>query len=412
MRKQTRRQFLRQTGRAAGSLALAAAVSPGPTGQSSAQVPEDSYQVGAYYFPNYHVDPRNEKRYGSGWTEWELVKKARPRFPGHRQPRVPAWGYEDEADPAVMEKKIDGAADHGIDYWIFDWYWYNDGPFLNRCLEKGFFGAENNRRVKFCCMWANHDWVELFPAKRGAAHQLLYPGAVTRKTFDGLVDHVIERYFKHPAHWTIDGCPYFSVYHLNELMVSFGGLDGTRDALDDFRRKTESAGFPDLHLNAVVWGRPVLPGEGKPVAPGELVRRLGFDSVTSYVWVHHVPLPELQTDYRQAQDAYFQYWDRAQEMFEVPYFPNVSVGWDSSPRTDQSDEFGNFGYPFTNTISGNTPERFREALAAVKERLGRRPNGPRILNINSWNEWTEGSYLEPDTVYGLGYLEAVKSVFG
>jgi Glycosyltransferase WbsX len=36
----------------------------------------------------------------------------------------------------------------------------------------------------------------------------------------------------------------------------------------------------------------------------------------------------------------------------------------------------------------------------------------RILNINCWNEWTEGSYLEPDTVHGLKYLEAVKEFFG
>ncbi len=409
MQSQNRREFLRQTGAAMGSAALATAL---PGGQSPAEQPEKTYQVGAYYFPNYHVDPRNEKRYGKGWTEWELVKAARPRFAGHRQPRVPAWGYVDEADPGVMEKKIEAAADHGLDYWIFDWYWYNDGPFLQRCLEQGYFGAGNNRRVKFCCMWANHDWVEIFPARRGVAHDLLYPGKVTRPTFDQITDHVVNRYFPHPAHWKIDGRPYFSIYHLNTLMESFGGLDGTRRALDDFRQKTRRAGFPGLHLNAVVWGRPILPGEGKPIDPAKLVKRLGFDSVTSYVWVHHVPLPQLQTDYGQVEEAYFQYWDRADKMFDVPYFPNVSVGWDPSPRTDPSDEYGNFGYPFTNTISGNTPQRFRQALAATRSRLDRRPGSPRILNVNSWNEWTEGSYLEPDTVYGLKYLEAIRAVFG
>jgi len=65
-----------------------------------------------------------------------------------------------------------------------------------------------------------------------------------------------------------------------------------------------------------------------------------------------------------------------------------------------------------NTISGNTPERFQEALKLAKERLLANPNGPRILNINCWNEWTEGSYLEPDQVHGLAYLNAVKAVFG
>ncbi|NOX53245.1 MAG: hypothetical protein GXP27_02170 [Planctomycetes bacterium] len=350
--------------------------------------------------------------YGRGWTEWELVKAARPRFPDHRQPRVPLWGYLDEVAPAVMEKKIAVAADHGIHYWIFDWYWYNDGPFLNRCLEKGYFGAKNNEQVKFCCMWANHDWIDIFPYRRGTPRKVLYPGAVTRQTFETIADHVVRRYFKHPAHWTVDGRPYFSVYDLGRLLRSFGGVKQTRAALDAFRKKTEAAGFPGLHLNAVVWGRTILPGEGRPADPAELVRQLGFDSVTSYVWVHHVRLPKLKTDYGFVQQKYFDYWRRAETMFDVPYYPNVTIGWDPSPRCHPDDEYGNFGYPFTNTITGNTPQQFREALASTRKRLEQDPNGPRILNINSWNEWTEGSYLEPDTHFRLGYLEAVKSVFG
>jgi len=88
------------------------------------------------------------------------------------------------------------------------------------------------------------------------------------------------------------------------------------------------------------------------------------------------------------------------------------MGWDASPRTVQSDIFDNTGYPFMATLSGNTPAAFREALVRAKAFLGEQPDGPRILTLNAWNEWTEGSYLEPDTVNGLGYLEAVKDVFG
>jgi hypothetical protein len=62
-------------------------------------------------------------------------------------------------------------------------------------------------------------------------------------------------------------------------------------------------------------------------------------------------------------------------------------------------------------ITGNTPEKFEKALRLTKERLLADPKGPRILNINCWNEWTEGSYLEPDTVHGMAYLEAVRDVF-
>ncbi|MCX7827005.1 MAG: glycoside hydrolase family 99-like domain-containing protein, partial [Verrucomicrobiae bacterium] len=146
--------------------------------------------------------------------------------------------------------------------------------------------------------------------------------------------------------------------------------------------------------------------------PARLVKDLGFDSVTSYVWIHHVALPRLQTDYNEARDAYFRYWNEAARKFDVPYYPNVTMGWDPSPRAHQDDEYGNFGYPFTNTIAGNTPERFKEALVMAKRRLLAKPGGPRILNINCWNEWTEGSYLEPDQRHGMKYLEAVREVFG
>ena len=68
-------------------------------------------------------------------------------------------------------------------------------------------------------------------------------------------------------------------------------------------------------------------------------------------------------------------------------------------------------YLVTNTISNNPPENFQKVLELTKERLLADPNGPRILNINSWNEWTEGSYIEPDINYGMGYLKAIKKVF-
>jgi hypothetical protein len=88
------------------------------------------------------------------------------------------------------------------------------------------------------------------------------------------------------------------------------------------------------------------------------------------------------------------------------------MGWDPSPRTNQDTEWhGRFGYPYSNTIVNNTPANFKAALRMTKDKLLADPNGLRILNINCWNEWTEGSYLEPDTKHGMGYLEAIKEVF-
>lgn len=392
-------------------IATKPSTAPAPAARTEA---EENITVAAYYFGNFHPgDPRNEKQKGIGWSEWDLVKAARPRFPGHRQPIVPLWGYTDESDPREMERKIDAAADHGIDAFIFDWYYYDDGPFLDRPIDIGFLKARNNAWLKFAFMWANHDWIDIQPYKRGAERTVLYPGAVTPETFDRICDHVIRNYLSHPSYWRIDGRPYFSFYELTKLLNGFGSVKATREALDRFRAKAVSAGLPGVHLNAVVWGRPILPGEETAADPVTLVRDLGFDSVASYVWIHHVALPKLPTDYVDVRDGYFNYWNGVIRRFaDIPYYPNVTMGWDSSPRAHQDDEFGNFGYPFMNTIGGNTPERFKEALKMTRRRLLAMPDGPRILNINCWNEWTEGSYLEPDTVHGMRYLEAVRDVFG
>ena len=370
------------------------------------------YDVSVFYFPNYHADPRNDAAHGKGWTEWELVKRAEPKFPGHVQPKIPLWGYEDEADPAVMARKIAAAADHGVRQFIFDWYWYDDGPFLNRCLEDGFLKAENVDRLGFSLMWANHNWTDIHPAKRGTPPVLLYPGTVTEETFDRVCDYVIERYFQHPSYYKIDGCPFFSFYELMTLIRGLGGTEAARLALLRFREKAKAAGFPDVHLNAVVWGVQILPGEEAIKDPAHLLTHLGFDSVTSYVWVHHVQLTQFpETPYAQVMDEAAKYWSAARAEFPLPYFPNVTMGWDPSPRTVQSDALDDSGYPLMAMMSGNTPAEFRDGLERAKRFLDTQPDGPRLLTINAWNEWTEGSYLEPDTVHGFGYLEAIRDVF-
>ncbi len=371
---------------------------------------EERYQAAAYYFPGYHPTPQNDARLGKGWTEWDLMRAAKPRFPDHFQPKVPLWGYQDESRPEVFEQKIAAAADHGLSAFIFDWYWHSTGPFLERALEQGFLKAKNRGRIRFALMWANHDWIDIFPAKAGRPSRVIYPGKVNRKAFDQATDHVIAAYFSQPNYWKIDGKPYFSIYELMTFVQGLGGVEKTREALDGFRARTRAAGLPGIHLNAVAWG--VKP-EGLAKDPNELLERLGFDSVTSYCWIHHVyPKQFPVTSYADwAKQAEAQ-WVPFRGEWKLPYYPNVSMGWDSSPRTTQSDRFEPTGYPYTPVIQGNTPAEFRKSLQRVKTFLDSRPSGPRIFTINAWNEWTEGSYLEPDAVHKMGYLEALRDVFG
>ncbi|MCX6625963.1 MAG: glycoside hydrolase family 99-like domain-containing protein [Acidobacteria bacterium] len=347
----------------------------------AAAAPVPHWQIGAYYFANYHPDARNAKLHGPGWTEWELVKLARPRFPDHQQPKQPLWGHEDESSPVVMQKKIEAAATHGLSHWIFDWYHYNDGPFLQRALEDGYLKASNNHRLQFALMWANHDWLEIQPAKYNTRPEIVFPGAVTRPAFDRITDYIIETYFRHPSYWKLDGAPYFSIYELFRLVDGLGGIPATRDALQSFRRKTRAAGFPDLHLNAVVWGVKILPGEQQIRNGRELLETLGFSSTTSYVWVHHVRLKQFPvTPYEDVARAAAEAWPQLAAEYALPYHPNVTMGWDSSPRTCQSDRFADRGYPFMATLGGNTPEAFKRALLAMSpaghEALPRKPPRP------------------------------------
>ncbi|CZR68676.1 uncharacterized protein PAC_18575 [Phialocephala subalpina] len=378
-----------------------------------AKVNED-YVVAAYYFGNFHVDPRNETAHGKGWTEWQLVREAKPRFPGHEQPKIPLWGYEDESDPKVFEKKIAAASRAFVSAFIFDWYWYNDGPFLEAALEQGYLKAPNRRDVKFAIMWANHDWDDIHPAKLRSPPYLQFPGQIIPDTFDKMTTHIVDHYFSQDSYLKIDGCPYFSIYELYRFVLGMGGSNQAAQELQKFRAKVKAAGFPDLHLNAVTWGVQLLPGEGEAPDLKTLLERLNVDSTTSYVWIHHAQLSTFPvTQYDELATAYETYRSTASEELGKPYFPNVSVGWDSSPRACQSDIYTNATYPFMPVVQGNTPERFGEALRSAKGFLDSSTElKTKLLTINSWNEWTEGSYLEPDVETRFSYLDQVDKVFG
>lgn len=369
----------------------------------------------AYYFPSWHQDARNADWFGVDWNEWQLLADARPRFEGHRQPRVPAEGALDESDPAVFDRQIDLATCHGVDGFIFDFYWYDDGPYLDRALDQGFLRASRRDDVLFSLMWANHNLTNIFPSvDRDPEKPILKRGAIDRAAFDRMVDHVIETYFPLPGYLKIDGKPWFSVYEIGSLIEGLGGVAEAKAALESFDARAREAGFPGVHLDAIVWGFQFLPGGVTVDDPAALVTDLGFASAGSYVWIHHVEpgaLPFPTSAWSAVEEAAFADYERYAESLRLPFSPNVTVGWDSSPRTNQDAEFIEGPYPWI-PVYDPSPEEFERGLRRAVAFLEERPRDNPFVTINAWNEWTEGSYLLPDTVNGMAFLEAVDRVFG
>jgi len=358
------------------------------------------YDIAAYFWPAYHDEPRWRCFMPEGIGEWETIRKARPKFAGHYQPRVPQWGYQSESDPRVMEQKIDAAADHGVNTFIFDWYWYENQPFLEEALVKGFLQAKNKDRMRFYLMWANHDASTAWDLKQADENRLVWPGAVDRQTFDVIVQRIIERFFTQPSYYKIDGKPVFSIYDLSNLIRGLGGMGPAREALDSFRDKVRAAGFPGLHLQAILWccipeSLSMVPGDRSQTQDNTL-RELGFDSLTNYQWCHYVNPEGPYKAWAEKAMAAWEVWSHA---FSMPFYPHVSVGWDTNPRFQKR----------CGLITENNPERFGEYLGAAMNFVDRHQLSPRLITVNSWNEWSECSYLEPDLVYGMGYLEAIRN---
>lgn len=367
--------------------------------------------VAAYYFPGYHVDPRVETWHGTGWTEWELVKLARGRYPGHYQPRQPEWGYFDEADPRWGARQAEIARASGVNAFLFDWYWY-EGPFLQRALDEGFLGSGTD--MAFALLWANHDWLNIHPSQAYGIPPTLLRGACGAAEFEALSEHVVSNYFSLANYLTVGGQPYFSIYDVGNFISGFGSVDRAAEALEGLRASARRSGLGGVHVNAVLMDTHVLQGEHANANRPRLLDELGIDSVGSYVWIHHYRSGSYgfpRGSYLEAAAANRAAWHGFAATFDVPYYPNVTVGWDSSPRACQSDVYEERDYPWLAVLEGNTPEAYRQALEEAKAFVASSQAAESLITINAWNEWTEGSYLLPDTRFGDDYLRATAAAF-
>ncbi len=360
---------------------------------------KSDYYVAAYVWPSCHNDSLALKKlWSEGTGEWEVIKKGDPRFDGHYQPRQPLWGYELDNDPGVVEKWIDVATDHGVNVFVYDWYWYENGPFLESALNDGFLKAKNNHKMHFYIMWANHDvrhnYWNVHRYKDNT--EILWNARVDWKNFQIMVDRIINQYFKQPNYLKFNGQPVFSIFSVDKLMESFGGVEGAREALDYFRDEVKKAGFSGLHIQWNQGGGSIM----TEAAAGQFANRvkaMGFNSVAMY------NMGGMAEDYVAYGTNSIKIREQMDAVLDVPLFPCVSIGWDDTPRFPAKGIHDVVHYH-------NTPQSFATLLSKAKKYADSHPEQPRLITINAWNEWVEGSYLLPDMLNGFGYLEAVKEV--
>jgi lipopolysaccharide biosynthesis protein len=343
----------------------------------------------AYYLPQYHPIPENDAWWGKGFTEWTNTAKAKPLYPGHYQPHIPAdLGFYDLRVPETRIAQAEMARNYGIEGFCYYHYWFGGKRLLERPFNEVLRSGEPD--FPFCICWANETWSGRW---HGYPDRILieqtYPGKEDEKThfFELLPAFSDKRYL------TVDNKPIFIVYKPQLL-------PNPEKFIDHWRDLASKNGLNGLYLIGL--------GDGpwKPEA-------CGFDAVISQKSFHEAAAI-VQTKFSQMLGRL------NRKLFKFPaeiysyrkilphllmpetikenVHPTVIPNWDNTPRC---------GFNGV-VLHGSTPELFRKLLHETLKLILHKPIDNRLLFIKSWNEWAEGNHLEPDLRYGKAYLEVIK----
>jgi hypothetical protein len=361
-------------------------VMPGPDfddGRSRPALPEQlPARLIAFYLPQFHAIPENDAWWGEGFTEWTNVTKALPRFEGHYQPRLPgALGFYDLRHGDVLRRQADMARAYGVAGFCFHHYWFGGRRLLERPVDNLL--ADRSIDLPFCVNWANENWSRRWDGSEDSVLMAQNHSAEDDLAFA----RSLEPLFGDPRYIRIAGRPLLMLYRPSLLPDAAATVERWRE---HFARRGESpyivmpqvfhehdprpygmdaaAGFPPHRSRLNV--APVAP-------PGRL-----FDPGFSGEVRPYDAIARESIGYRPA---------------EFRLFPGVCPGWDNDARSPAR------GF----VLHGSTPAKYGAWLEAAARWIGREaPPEERIVFINAWNEWAEGTYLEPDRHYGYAYLAA------
>jgi hypothetical protein len=374
-------------------------------------------RVIAFYLPQFHPVEVNDKYWGKGFTEWRNVAKARPLFRGHNEPRIPAdLGYYDLRMPEIREQQAALAKEAGIEGFCYWHYWFGNGK---EVLERPFDEVvrSGDPDFPFCLGWANHSWTTRTWTKIKSNAEDSY---IFKQEYPGEKDYMDHFYrllpaFKDNRYITVDGKPLFLIFDLN-------GFNDFINFKNVWNNLAEENGLPGFYFVSHTSTVPIINRENRkellhPDVLAENAVKLAFEKGADAVETLNLQYAELKAkgllykafgvvSRNKLNGLFLEKYDYGKIVnnYQIAMasrnnvFPEILVGNDRSPRA------GRKAIIYYNA----TPENFYLGAKKAIDLVSKKPFENRIIFLNSWNEWGEGSYMEPDTKYGKGFISQLR----
>jgi hypothetical protein len=346
-------------------------------------------RVIAFYLPQYYPIPENDEWWGKGFTEWTNTAKAKPLFPGHYQPHIPAdLGFYDLRVPETRAAQAEMAREYGVEGFCYYHYWFGGRRILERPFEEVLHSGQPD--LPFCLCWANHSWSTVW---QGTSDVLI------EQTYPGMQDHEAHFYyllqaFSDPRYIRVAGKPMFIIYNPDDI-------PDVRNVLDFWRDLARKANLDGLHLvgishRAEKWdprprGLDACAMQALPNRNGRIPRR--YLTTKIKLWLEGKKHDLSIYDYEEVIPSLLR--------SDVPGFldyPIALPNWDNTPRSGMNGL----------VLHNSTPELFRKHFRQAVARASALGEGHRIVFLKAWNEWAEGNHLEPDLRWGRQYLEVLR----
>jgi len=335
-----------------------------PDVPKSSYVPEpqpvrSKYEIGAFYFPGF---PTAEK--------WQPIRN----FPN----RKPILGWYDESNPECADWQIKWAVEHGINFYMVDWYWCQGNRHLEHWLHNAYGKAKYRKYLKWAIMWANHN----------------PPNTHSADDWRKVTQYWIDNYFHMPEYYRIDNRPAVFIWAPHNVRHDLGGSGETAKLYAMSQEMAKAAGYPGIYFVA-------MSSHDNPDRTKELISE-GYEAATTYhgFQLAHKRSQSSRFPFSALLDTCPDLWREAEESARgLLYLPIVDTGWDARPwHGDKS-----------LVAYGRTPELFGRLCRLARQYADQ--TGKKILAIGPVNEWGEGSYIEPYAEYGFQDLDQLREAF-